>query len=114
MRGGFRQGKGSQRRSRELRAATKPDSIGRFATTARCAPLNFAQVALLAIPIVLAVTFHEAAHGYVALFFGDDTAKQAGRLTLNPLKHVDPFGTIILPLLLIVSHAGFLFGYAKI
>jgi Zn-dependent protease len=77
------------------------------------AQLNFAEIALLAIPILLAVTFHEAAHGFVALFFGDDTAKQAGRLTLNPLKHVDPFGTIILPLLLIISHAGFLFGYAK-
>ncbi len=75
--------------------------------------MNFLEIALLAVPIVLAVTFHEAAHGFVALFFGDDTAKQAGRLTLNPLKHVDPFGTILLPLLLIVSHAGFLFGYAK-
>ena len=75
--------------------------------------MNFLEIALLAVPIVLAVTFHEAAHGFVALYCGDDTARQAGRLTLNPLKHVDPFGTIILPLLLIVSHAGFLFGYAK-
>jgi Zn-dependent protease len=71
------------------------------------------EIAVLAIPIVLAVTLHEAAHGFVALYCGDDTAKRAGRLTLNPLKHVDPFGTIILPLLLILSHAGFLFGYAK-
>lgn len=71
------------------------------------------EIAVLAIPIVLAVTLHEAAHGFVALFCGDDTAKRAGRLTLNPLKHVDLFGTIILPLLLILSHAGFLFGYAK-
>lgn len=71
------------------------------------------EIAVLAIPIVLAVTLHEAAHGFVALFCGDDTAKLAGRLTLNPLKHVDLFGTIILPLLLIFSHAGFLFGYAK-
>lgn len=71
------------------------------------------EIAVLAIPIILAVTLHEAAHGFVALFFGDNTAKLAGRLTLNPLKHVDPFGTIILPLILIVSHAGFLFGYAK-
>lgn len=71
------------------------------------------EIAILAIPIILAVTFHEAAHGFVALYCGDDTAKRAGRLTLNPLKHVDLFGTIILPLLLILSHAGFLFGYAK-
>ncbi len=71
------------------------------------------EIAVLAIPIVLAVTFHEAAHGFVALYCGDDTAKRAGRLTLNPLRHVDLFGTILLPLLLILSHAGFLFGYAK-
>ena len=74
---------------------------------------TFVQIAILAIPIVLAVTFHEAAHGFVALYCGDDTAKRAGRLTLNPLRHVDLFGTIILPLLLIMSNAGFLFGYAK-
>ena len=87
--------------------------MDRFATRTGRSPLNFTEIALLVIPIVIAVTFHEAAHGFVALFFGDDTAKRAGRLTLNPLKHVDLFGTIILPLLLIVSHAGFLFGYAK-
>ena len=75
--------------------------------------MNLTEIALFVVPIVLAVTLHEAAHGFVALHFGDDTAKNAGRLTLNPLKHVDPFGTIILPLLLIVSNAGFLFGYAK-
>jgi len=75
--------------------------------------VNLTEIALFVVPIVLAVTLHEAAHGFVALHFGDDTAKNAGRLTLNPLKHVDLFGTIILPLLLIVSNAGFLFGYAK-
>jgi len=78
--------------------------------------LNFnslTEIVLFAIPVILAVTFHEAAHGFVALYCGDDTAKQAGRLTLNPLKHVDLFGTIILPLLLILSNSGFLFGYAK-
>ena len=75
--------------------------------------MDLAQIALFVIPIVLAVTLHEAAHGFVALHFGDDTAKNAGRVTLNPLKHVDPFGTIILPLLLIISSSGFLFGYAK-
>jgi len=63
-------------------------------------------------PIIFAVTFHEAAHGFVALRFGDDTALRAGRVTFNPLKHVDPFGTIVLPALLLVS-SGFMFGYAK-
>ena len=72
-----------------------------------------AQIAMLAIPVIFAVTLHEAAHGFVALHFGDETAKNAGRLTLNPIKHVDLFGTILLPLILIVSHAGFIFGYAK-
>jgi|SRR5689334_9720220 len=67
---------------------------------------------LLAIPVIIAITFHEAAHGYVALHFGDSTAKDEGRVTLNPLKHVDPFGTILLPALLYFT-AGFLFGYAK-
>ena len=69
-------------------------------------------ILLLAIPVIIAITFHEAAHGYVALHFGDSTAKDAGRVTLNPLKHVDPFGTILLPALLYFT-AGFLFGYAK-
>jgi Zn-dependent protease len=64
------------------------------------------------LPVILAITLHEAAHGFVALHFGDDTARRAGRLTLNPLKHVDPFGTVLLPALLWLS-SGFLFGYAK-
>lgn len=67
----------------------------------------------MAIPIVIAITLHEAAHGYAALHFGDDTAKRAGRISLNPLRHIDPFGTILLPGLLLLSHAGFVFGYAK-
>jgi Zn-dependent protease len=61
---------------------------------------------------VIAITFHEASHGYVAWHFGDDTAWREGRITLNPLKHIDPFGTVILPALLYLT-AGFLFGYAK-
>ena len=65
------------------------------------------------IALVLAITLHEIAHGFVAWIFGDDTAKNAGRLTLNPIKHVDPFGTVILPGLLLISSAPFLFGYAK-
>jgi Zn-dependent protease len=66
------------------------------------------------VPVVIAVTFHEAAHGFVALRFGDDTALRARRLTLNPLNHIDPFGTILLPALLLLGSGGrFLFGYAK-
>jgi Zn-dependent protease len=64
------------------------------------------------LPVIFAVTFHEAAHGFVAYRFGDDTAARAGRMTLNPLSHVDPFGTVLLPALLFIS-SGFLFGYAK-
>ena len=70
------------------------------------------EIVLLAIPVIVAITFHEAAHGYVALHFGDSTARDEGRVTLNPLKHVDPFGTVLLPALLYFT-AGFLFGYAK-
>lgn len=65
------------------------------------------------LPILLAITLHEAAHGYVALRFGDDTALRAGRVTLNPFRHVDPFGTILLPALLVLIHAPIVFGYAK-
>lgn len=65
------------------------------------------------IPAILAITLHEAAHGFVALRFGDKTAWQLGRVTLNPFKHIDPFGTILMPGLLIFLHAPFLFGYAK-
>ena len=71
------------------------------------------KIAIMAVPIVIAITFHEAAHGYVARMFGDDTAARMGRITFNPLKHIDPFGTILLPGLLLLSHAGFVFGYAK-
>jgi Zn-dependent protease len=65
------------------------------------------------VPLIFAVTFHEAAHGFVALRFGDDTALRAGRVSLNPLNHIDPFGTILLPLLMLLMRAGFFFGYAK-
>jgi Zn-dependent protease len=64
------------------------------------------------VPVIIAVTFHEAAHGFVAHRFGDDTALLAGRVTFNPLKHIDLFGTVLLPALLLVT-SGFLFGYAK-
>jgi Zn-dependent protease len=65
------------------------------------------------IPVIVAITFHEAAHGFVAHLLGDDTAWRLGRVSFNPLKHVDPFGTVLLPALLLMLHAPFLFGYAK-
>ncbi len=65
------------------------------------------------VPIILAIVLHELAHGYAAYRLGDNTAKICGRLTLNPLKHVDLFGTILLPALLYFSQAGFMFGWAK-
>jgi Zn-dependent protease len=61
----------------------------------------------------MSVVIHEVAHGYAALYFGDKTAEYAGRLTLNPLKHLDPFGSVILPLLLVLTNAPFLIGWAK-
>src|SRR5258708_6422553 len=65
------------------------------------------------IPVLLAITLHEASHGFVAHWRGDDTAWRLGRVSLNPLKHIDPFGTVLLPALLLFLHAPFLFGYAK-
>ncbi len=65
------------------------------------------------VPLIIAITFHEAAHGFVAHRLGDDTAWKLGRVSFNPLKHIEPFGTILLPGLLLLSHAPFLFGYAK-
>jgi Zn-dependent protease len=65
------------------------------------------------IPVIIAVTFHEAAHGFVAYLLGDETAWRLGRVTFNPIKHIDLFGTILLPGILLLTHAPFLFGYAK-
>ena len=75
--------------------------------------LSLYEVSTWIVPLVVAITFHEAAHGFVARLFGDDTAWRQGRVSFNPLKHIDPFGTILLPALLIITHAPFLFGYAK-
>jgi Zn-dependent protease len=69
-------------------------------------------ISVMLLPLVLAITFHEAAHGFVAWRCGDDTAYRMGRVTFNPLRHIDPFGTIILPLML-RFFTGFAFGYAK-
>ena len=76
---------------------------------------NLIQTVLIyAIPVVFAITVHEAAHGYVARHFGDNTAYALGRVTLNPIKHIDPMGTILMPLMLYFATSGaFLFGYAK-
>jgi Zn-dependent protease len=71
------------------------------------------QLSIQAIPLLLAITFHEAAHGWVAYKKGDPTAQMLGRVTLNPLAHIDPFGTILLPAVLILMRSPFLFGYAK-
>lgn len=73
---------------------------------------------IVAIPIIIAITFHEAAHGFVAWRLGDDTAYRLGRVTFNPLKHIDPFGTIILPIIIYMTSVaaggpGMMFGYAK-
>ncbi|MBN1573078.1 MAG: site-2 protease family protein [Deltaproteobacteria bacterium] len=68
---------------------------------------------LWVIPIFVAVVFHEVAHGYAALKLGDTTARDSGRLTLNPIPHIDPMGTVIIPLLLLAINSPFLFGYAK-
>jgi Zn-dependent protease len=71
------------------------------------------QAALMAVVLLFSVIIHEVAHGYVALLNGDPTARMLGRITLNPVPHIDMLGTIILPLLLLVSHAGIIFGWAK-
>lgn len=70
------------------------------------------QVSVWALPIIFAITLHEAAHGFVADRLGDPTARMLGRISLNPIRHIDPLGTVILPLLLLMT-AGFAFGYAK-
>jgi len=70
-------------------------------------------ISVWVLPILIAITFHEAAHAFVAYKLGDDTAWQLGRVSFNPIKHIDPFGTVILPGILLLSHSPFLFGYAK-
>ncbi len=70
-------------------------------------------VAIWALPLLLAITLHEAAHAFAAKRLGDPTAQELGRMSLNPLRHVDPFGTVVLPLLLLILQTGFVFGYAK-
>jgi Zn-dependent protease len=71
------------------------------------------ELSINAIPLILAITFHEAAHGWVAFKKGDPTAKMLGRVTLNPFPHIDPFGTVLLPAMMILMGSGMLFGWAK-
>jgi Zn-dependent protease len=75
--------------------------------------MTFFEASTWVIPVIIAITFHEATHGFVALMLGDDTAWRLGRVSFNPLKHIDPFGTLLLPALLVMLRSGFLFGYAK-
>ena len=70
-------------------------------------------ISVWVLPLVIAITFHEAAHGFVAHHFGDNTAWQLGRVSFNPLRHIDPFGTLVMPAILLMAHSPFLFGYAK-
>ena len=73
----------------------------------------FHTLSYVILPLIAAVVLHEYAHGWVANYYGDDTARSQGRLTLNPLPHIDLFGTIIVPLLCLLAPGGFLFGWAK-
>jgi Zn-dependent protease len=70
-------------------------------------------ISVWALPLLIAITFHEAAHGFAAKLFGDNTAYMLGRVSLNPLKHIDPYGTVLLPGMLLLTHSPFLFGYAR-
>ncbi len=71
------------------------------------------KIAIWALPVLFAITLHEVAHGWAALMLGDPTAKRLGRLSLNPIKHVDPIGTVLVPLVMLLLPGGFLFGWAK-
>jgi Zn-dependent protease len=70
-------------------------------------------IAIYALPVIFAITLHEAAHAYAAKYFGDLTAYSQGRMSLNPVRHIDPVGTILIPLALALLHSPFIFGYAK-
>jgi Zn-dependent protease len=78
-------------------------------------PLNITlyDLSVWVLPLVIAITFHEAAHGFVAHRLGDNTAYNLGRVSFNPIRHIDPFGTLVMPAILLMAHSPFLFGYAK-
>jgi len=73
----------------------------------------FFKILMIGLPVMIAITFHEAAHGFVAYLRGDDTAYRLGRVSFNPIRHIDPVGTLLIPGILLLSQAPFLFGYAK-
>ena len=75
--------------------------------------INLNQIVVMIVPLLFGVTIHEVAHGYIALRMGDRTAQKAGRLTLNPIKHLDFFGSLLLPLMLKLTGSPVIFGYAK-
>ena len=75
--------------------------------------ISLYDVSVWVLPLIIAITFHEAAHAFAARRLGDNTAYDLGRVSFNPFKHIDPFGTVLLPGILLLSHAPFLFGYAK-
>jgi Zn-dependent protease len=75
--------------------------------------ISLYDISIWVLPVIIAVTFHEAAHAFVAHRLGDNTAYDLGRVSFNPFKHIDPFGTVLLPGILLLSHAPFLFGYAR-
>ena len=75
--------------------------------------ISLYDVSVWVLPLIIAITFHEAAHAFAARRLGDNTAYVLGRVSFNPFKHIDPFGTVLLPGILLLSHAPFLFGYAK-
>ena len=75
--------------------------------------ISLYDVSVWVLPLIIAITFHEAAHAFVAYRLGDNTAYDLGRVSFNPFKHIDPFGTVLLPGILLLSHAPFLFGYAR-
>src|SRR6516164_7833393 len=99
----------SQLQAGSTRAAPAPRDLGIETVSANAIYL----ITIWAIPVIIAITFHEAAHGFVAYLLGDDTAWRLGRVSFNPLKHVDPFGTILLPGVLLLLRSPFIFGYAK-
>lgn len=75
--------------------------------------MNAIDILFYIIILLFSIVIHEVSHGFMAEYFGDDTARNEGRLTLNPLKHIDPFGSILLPAILVITRAPFLFGWAK-
>ena len=95
----------------------EPGRFRRWGNRGRAEDRSLSNILYLAsiwvIPIIVAITFHEAAHGFVAHLLGDETAWRLGRVSFNPLKHIDPVGTILLPGFLLLLHSPFLFGYAK-